>query len=127
MDRRFMMLGALLMFLGVGAGAFGAHGLEAYFEQYPQLEGTYDTAVRYHLIHALGLFVVAVAAVAFSSKWPRWAGWLFVAGLVLFSGSLYLLVFTRQGWLGAITPLGGVAFLSGWALLFLTALRAPKP
>ncbi len=123
MERLFVLLGSILMFIGVGAGAFGAHGLSGYFAQYPHLEGTYETAVRYQIYHALALFAAAWIA----SKWPgpltTWAGYLFLAGIILFSGSLYLLVFTRINWLGAITPLGGVAFLGGWLLLFLAAWR----
>ena len=123
MTRRFVMLGAILMFLGVGAGAFGAHGLSNYFAQYPDLEATYETAVRYHVYHALGLFIIAGAAIQWPSKWINWAGWLIFAGVIIFSGSLYLLVFTRVSWLGAITPIGGVAFLSGWASLFIVAYK----
>jgi uncharacterized membrane protein YgdD (TMEM256/DUF423 family) len=123
MERTLVMLGSILMFIAVGAGAFGAHGLRPYFAQYPDLEATYETAVRYHMIHALALFIAAWMV----TKWPvalvNWSGWLFLAGILLFSGSLYLLVFTRVRWLGAITPLGGVAFLAGWALLFIVAWR----
>lgn len=112
------------MFLGVAAGAFGTHGLSGYFSQHPDLEGTFDTAVRYHMIHALALLAAAWAV----DKWPgtltHWTGFLFLAGIVIFSGSLYLLVLTRTRWLGAITPLGGVAFLAGWAALFLAAWRS---
>jgi len=113
-----------MMFLGVAAGAFGAHGLSSYFARYPDLESTFDTAVRYHMIHALALLAAAWAA----EKWPgtltTWTGFLFLSGILIFSGSLYLLVFTRMRWLGAITPLGGAAFLSGWAALFLAAWRS---
>lgn len=124
MERIFVLLGSILMFIGVGAGAFGAHGLGSYFaNHYPNYQATYETAVRYHIYHALALFAAAWA----TGKWPgamtTWAGYLFLAGIILFSGSLYLLVFTRINWLGAITPLGGVAFLSGWALLFWAAWR----
>lgn len=123
MSKIFIILGAAFMMLGVGAGAFGAHGLRSYFEQYPNLEATYETAVRYHVYHALALFAAAWLA----DKWPMslttWAGYLFVAGIIIFSGSLYLLVLTRQSWLGAITPLGGVAFIAGWACLLLVAWR----
>ena len=123
MDRIFIMIGSAMMFISVGAGAFGAHGLSAYFEKYPHLSATYDTAVRYHMIHALALFISAWVA----TKWPGtlvdWSGWLFLAGIIFFSGSLYLLVFTRTSWLGAITPIGGVGFLAGWVCLFLVAMR----
>jgi uncharacterized membrane protein YgdD (TMEM256/DUF423 family) len=124
MDRLFVLIGSIIMFIGVGAGAFGAHGLSGYFALHPQLEGTYDTAVRYQLIHGLALFVVAWIAAAYGGWQPVWAGYLFVAGILLFSGSLYLLVFSQATWLGAITPLGGLAFLGGWLLLALAAFRA---
>ena len=123
MERTFVLIGSALMFVGVGAGAFGAHGLSTYFEQYPSFAGTFETAVRYHLIHGLAVLLAAWA----TNEWPDsgadWAGYLFLIGVILFSGSLYLLVFTRQTWLGVITPLGGVAFLGGWASLFLAAWR----
>ncbi len=111
------------MLLGVAAGAFGAHSLADYFAEHPDLEATYLTAVRYQLIHGLALLAVAWAA----SQWPgslvNWAGFLLVAGVVIFSGSLYLLVMTDTPWLGAITPIGGVAFLAGWVLLIVVAWR----
>ena len=123
MDRIFVMAGSLLMFLGVAAGAFGAHGLRSYFVQFPELAATYDTAVRYQMIHGLALFAVAWVV----TKWPgnlaTWSGYLFLIGVIIFSGSLYLLVLTRLRWLGAITPFGGLAFLAGWVLLFLSAWR----
>jgi uncharacterized membrane protein YgdD (TMEM256/DUF423 family) len=111
------------MALGVALGAFGAHGLSTYLAQH-DLADIFETAVRYHVYHALGLFVAAWAA----GKWPgaltTWAGYLFLVGVILFSGSLYLLVVTRASWLGAVTPLGGVAFIVGWALLFWAAWRS---
>lgn len=124
MDKLFTGLGATLMFLGVAAGAFGAHGLRDYFAQHAGLESTYETAVRYQIYHALALFVVAWV----SQKWPgtlaNWAGYSFLLGILLFSGSLYVLVMTRIRWLGAITPLGGVAFLAGWLLIVILMWRA---
>ncbi|MCP5098409.1 MAG: DUF423 domain-containing protein [Chloroflexi bacterium] len=119
----FVAIGSLLMIIGVGAGAFGAHGLSSYFTRFPNLEGTYETAVRYHIYHALGILFVAWAATQWSGALTTWAGYLMLAGVVVFSGSLYLLVFTRISWLGAITPIGGVAFIAGWACLFLAAWR----
>jgi uncharacterized membrane protein YgdD (TMEM256/DUF423 family) len=114
----------MLAFLGVAAGAFGAHGLRGRVAA--DLLEVFETAARYHVYHALGLLAVAYAA----SRWPgpatTAAGWLFVAGIVLFSGSLYLMTFTGMRWLGAITPLGGAAFLAGWAALAWAALRAPQ-
>ncbi len=123
MDRFFFVAGSVTMLLGVAAGAFGAHSLADYFAEHPDLEATYLTAVRYQLIHGLALLAVAWAA----SQWPgslvNWAGFLLVAGVVIFSGSLYLLVMTDTPWLGAITPIGGVAFLAGWVLLIVVAWR----
>lgn len=124
MSKLFVILGAAFMMLGVGAGAFGAHGLKPYFERFPDLAATYETAVRYHVYHALGLFAAAWLADKYPTNLTTWAGYLLVAGIVIFSGSLYLLVFTRQSWLGAITPLGGVAFIAGWGCLLLAAWRS---
>ena len=121
MDRLFFGLGALSAFLAVAAGAFGAHALRVRLA--PDLLAVFETAARYQMYHALGLVAVAWAA----ARWPgglvEWAGWLFVAGTVLFSGSLYGLALTGVRWLGAITPLGGVAFLVGWLCLALAARR----
>jgi uncharacterized membrane protein YgdD (TMEM256/DUF423 family) len=120
-DRLFWSLGALSACLAVAAGAFGAHGLRARLT--PELLAVFETGARYQMYHALGLLAVAWAA----NRWPGglvgWAGWLFVAGTVLFSGSLYALALTGVRWLGAITPLGGVAFLAGWLCLALAARR----
>jgi uncharacterized membrane protein YgdD (TMEM256/DUF423 family) len=99
----------------VALGAFAAHGLRGRLT--PDVLSTFETGVRYHMFHALGLFAVAWAA----TRWPGGAttaaGWLFVAGTLIFSGSLYLLAITGVRWLGAITPLGGLCFLAGWLLL----------
>jgi uncharacterized membrane protein YgdD (TMEM256/DUF423 family) len=119
MDRLFLTLGAISGLLSVAAGAFGAHALRARLAA--EHLATFETAARYQMYHALALVAVAWTA----NRWPGplagWAGWLFVAGTVLFSGSLYLLALTGVRWLGAITPLGGVAFLAGWACLALAA------
>ena len=120
-----MLAGSLFMLLAVGAGAFGAHALSGYFQRHPSYEATFETAVRYHMMHALALFVVAFALTRYDAVGLlSAAGWLFIAGIILFSGSLYLLVATRIGVLGAVTPLGGVAFIAGWAALFAAAWRA---
>jgi uncharacterized membrane protein YgdD (TMEM256/DUF423 family) len=121
MERAFYGLGAVFAFLGVALGAFGAHALRATLSSADL--ATFETGVRYQMYHAIGLFVVAWA----TSRWPgapvHAAGWLFVAGIVVFSGSLYTLVLTGQRWMGAVTPLGGVCFLAGWALLAWSAFR----
>ena len=114
--------GAALCGLGVVLGAFGAHGLRARLA--PEILAVYETAVHYHLIHALGLLAVAWAAGRWPGAWVTAAGWLFVAGIVLFSGSLYLVAITGPRWLGAITPVGGTCFILGWVLLAGAALRA---
>lgn len=111
------------MLLGVAAGAFGAHSLEGYFERYPALETTYETAVRYHIYHALALLFVAWAAEQWPHRFTRWAGFLILAGVSVFSLSLYMLVATRVSVLGAITPIGGLLMLSGWACLFIGVWR----
>ncbi len=115
MDRLFAITGAVMALLAVTLGAFGAHVLRARVS--PEDLIIFETGVRYQMYHALGLFVVAWAA----SRWPgatvHAAGWLFMAGILIFSGSLYLLVLTGTRWLGAITPLGGVAMILGWGLL----------
>ncbi|MEJ2753191.1 MAG: DUF423 domain-containing protein [Candidatus Promineifilaceae bacterium] len=125
MDRTLVLIGSIVMFIAVGAGAFGAHGLSGYFMNYPDLRGTYETAVQYQMIHGIAIFIAAWMATRYDPTFASWAGYLFLLGMVLFSGSLYLLVFTRTTWFGAITPLGGVAFLAGWVLLALAAWRAP--
>jgi uncharacterized membrane protein YgdD (TMEM256/DUF423 family) len=121
MDRVFFGLGALSALLAVAAGAFGSHALRNRLA--PDTLGIFEVGVRYHMYHALALLAAAWAV----SRWPGGAavtaGWLFVAGTVIFSGSLYLLSFTGQRWLGAITPLGGVAFILGWAALAWAAVR----
>lgn len=112
----FVMLGSLSAFLGVGLGAFGAHGLKA--KVGPELLAVWQTGVQYHLVHALGLVMVGILCHLLpEAALVRTAGWMLVAGTVLFSGSLYLLVLSDIRALGMITPLGGVAFLSGWLLL----------
>jgi len=121
MDRLFFGLGAGSALVAVGAGAFGAHGLRARLS--PELLAVFETAARYQMYHALALLAVAWAVTRWPGVLPQWAGWLFLAGTVLFSGSLYLLALTGIRWLGAITPLGGLAFLAGWLCLLLAAAR----
>lgn len=115
MARVYLIAGALAAALGVAAGAFGAHALEGTVPA--DRMATFETAVLYHLVHALALVAVGWAARTWSHLSIHWAGACFLAGLVLFSGSLYLLVLTDRGWLGAVTPLGGLAFVAGWLLL----------
>lgn len=125
MSRTFIMAAAVLGFVGVGLGAFGAHGLAATLEASGRT-GTFETATRYLMIHALALLAVAWLDDKMATRWSRWAGWLFIAGAILFSGSLFLLAIFDLSVMGAIAPLGGVALLGGWACVGLAAWRWPR-
>jgi uncharacterized membrane protein YgdD (TMEM256/DUF423 family) len=121
MDAMFLRIGAVLAGLGVALGAFGAHGLRDRLS--PEMLAVFETGVRYQMYHALALLVVGLA-------WARWpstmlvtGGWLFVVGIALFSGSLYLLAITGTRWWGAVTPLGGLAFLAAWVLMALAITK----
>ena len=117
----FLLLGGISGAISVALGAFGAHGLKPRLR--PDRLDTFETGVRYQIYHALALIVAAVLVTLFpTSPYPVAAGWLFIAGTLLFSGSLHLLVFTSKRWFGAIAPLGGLAFMAGWVCLGLTAL-----
>ena len=107
--------------IAVAAGAFGAHALRARLSS--EMLAVFETGARYQMYHALGLLAVAWAVPRWPGPWAVRAGWLFVAGTVLFSGSLYTLALSGIRWLGAVTPAGGVAFLAGWACLILAARR----
>jgi uncharacterized membrane protein YgdD (TMEM256/DUF423 family) len=121
-DRLFFAIGSLSGAMAVALGAFGAHGLRARLAA--DLLATFETGVRYQMYHALALFIAAWTITHWpDARLPVVAGWLFVAGTVLFSFSLYALSLSGLRWLGAITPLGGVAFIAGWLCLAATALR----
>ena len=115
MTRFFLAAGSIFAGLAVAAGAFGAHGLEDSVS--PDRLETFHTAVTYQMYHALALLVVGWAAAQGWGGLLHGAGYCFIAGILIFSGSLYVLVLTDTGWLGAITPFGGVAFIVGWGLL----------
>ncbi len=121
MERTFLVLGALSAGVSVAAGAFGAHALRARLS--PDLLAVFETGARYQMFHALALLAAALAWPRFAGLPLAWAGWLFAAGTVLFSGSLYALALTGVRALGAVTPIGGVAFLAGWIALAAAALR----
>ena len=122
-QRTFLALAALFGLLAVAAGAFGAHALESRLSA--ERLAIFETAARYQMYHALALVGVAWASAALpdAAGLGLAAGWAFVAGTVVFSGSLYALALGGPRWLGAITPIGGLAFMAGWALLGLAALR----
>lgn len=111
----FFVLGALSAFVAVALGAFAAHGLKARLGA--DLLSAFEVGVRYQMFHALGLFAVAWAQTRWPGAFIVASGWLFVAGTLLFSGSLYVLALSGVRWLGAITPLGGLGFLAGWLCL----------
>ena len=120
--RVLLTAGAVAALAGVAAGAFGAHGLEGRVE--PRLVEVFETGARYQMYHARGLLALGLAA----ARWPdplwSWAGALFGAGILVFSGSLYALGLTGVGWLGAVTPVGGLAYLAGWAAAAAAAWRS---
>ena len=119
----FLLLGSLAMMFAVGLGAFGAHGLKDKLSA--DMLAVYRTGVDYHFYHALGLLALGMIAVHLpESDLVKWSGALMAAGIVLFSGSLYLLALTGTRWLGAITPLGGAAWIVAWALLAAALLRS---
>ena len=125
MDRALYICAGVAGFTGVALGAFAAHGLEASLA--PEMLAAFETGVRYQMYHAFALFAAAWG-------WARWqrksfstAGILFVIGIVIFSGSLYLLALTSTRSLGMVTPLGGLAFLAGWICLIAGAWRATRP
>ena len=118
----FLLLAGLSGAIAVALGAFGAHGLRSRLS--PDQLATFETAVRYQFYHVPGLLGAAWLATYWPGYWPPIAaGWLFLVGSLVFSGSLYLLVLSGRRWLGAITPLGGLALIAGWLCLALTALR----
>ena len=123
MERVFLGIAALAGALAVASGAFGAHALADRLP--PERLATFETAARYLMVHALALVGVALAFGRWPSAtgWLQASGWCFIAGMLLFSGSLFLLTLTGVRWLGAITPLGGVAFIAGWICLAVAALR----
>ena len=120
MDKTFLLVGAFAAFLAVGLGAFGAHGLRGRLS--PDMLNVFETGVRYHMYHALAILLVGVIVARLDGWLVRTAGWLFAGGIVAFSGSLYALSISGVTALGAITPIGGVLFLLGWAFLVVAAV-----
>jgi uncharacterized membrane protein YgdD (TMEM256/DUF423 family) len=120
MSKLFLILGGINAALVVMLGAFGAHGLKAKLTA--DMLAVYQTGVHYHLFHALGLLAVGLVATQIAdSVWLRWSGWLMLLGIILFSGSLYVLSVSGLRWLGMVTPFGGVAFIAAW-IVFVIAI-----
>ena len=115
LSQRFLILGTVFAGSAVAAGAFGAHALKGILDA-PRLQA-FDTAIRYQMYHAFALCIVSWAIDRYPERRIEQTGWLFIVGIFLFSGSLYLVSLTGIRWLGAVTPIGGLAFLAGWMLL----------
>ncbi|MBE0337911.1 DUF423 domain-containing protein [Paenibacillus sp. 23TSA30-6] len=125
MQRRWIIVGSIMMLLAVAIGAFGAHIVKTRIDA--DALAVYETSVKYHMIHAVGLLIIALAAGQWgASTRLKWAARLLFTGIILFSGSLYVLSLTGIRVLGAITPLGGVCFIAGWLLLALAARGLKK-
>lgn len=122
--RRLLLLGSTLAGVGVAAGAFGAHMLKTILD--PPMLAVYDTAVRYQMYHAFGIVLAGCAARLSDDARFALAGWMFAAGTVLFCGSLYAVALLGVRWLGAVTPLGGAAFMIGWAVLAWRAWKQDR-
>lgn len=122
MFKLFVSLGSINAFIAVALGAFGAHGLKGRLSE--EMLTIFETGVQYHFYHALGLIAVGLIATHLpESSLLRWSGWLMTVGILIFSGSLYILSISGVRWLGAVTPLGGTAFLAAWVLLAVAVLR----
>lgn len=116
MQKLFLIIGSIAMALAVAFGAFGAHGLKEMLNQ--EMLDIFETGVRYHFYHAIGLLFIGVIAHWLpDSLLLQWSGWLMLAGIIIFSGSLYILSISGIRWLGAVTPLGGLCFIVGWIIL----------
>ena len=128
MHNVFLKLAAIIGALTVALGAFGAHALKKHATEYAI--GIFETGVRYQFYHVIALLAVGILYKDFSNKWMVYAGWMFVIGILLFSGSLYLLTYIKiidkpsLNWIGAITPLGGVAFIAGWICMFIGVYKS---
>ncbi len=127
MGRRILIVGAIVALTGVAAGAFGAHGLRPILSE--KMMTVFETGVRYHLIHALAMLVAGLGAQVFHVRSLMMAGWMFLVGIIIFSGSLYVLALSDMSALGILTPFGGLAFLTGWGFLargFLSLGKDPN-
>lgn len=128
MHKTFLQLAGLLGALAVGFGAFGAHALKKMVSEVAL--NVFDTGVRYQFYHVFALAIIGILFRDFPGKWMLWAGNLFLIGIILFCGSLYVLTYTKAAvkpnldWIGAITPLGGLAFIAGWICMFIGVFKS---
>lgn len=124
-SKQLLITGSVFMALAVCFGAFGAHIVQDMLT--PDRFEVYKTAVEYQFYHAIGLLLLGCITMHIEpKKWILWSGYAFVTGILIFSGSLYILTLTDTGWLGAITPFGGFAFILGWIFLIVGILRSEK-
>lgn len=122
MQKIFLLLGCILMALSVAIGAFGAHGLKEILQRTQRIE-TFETAVKYQFYHSLAILFLGILLFHFQHRLLNAAGIFFLVGIIIFSGTLYILSLTGIKWLGAITPIGGLAFIIGWILAFIALLN----
>jgi len=122
MQKLFLLAGSIAMALAVTLGAFGAHGLKSKLSA--EMLDIFETGVQYHFYHAIGLLIVGLLAQYLpDSPLIKWSGWLMIGGILIFSGSLYVLATTGIRWLGAITPVGGLCFIASWILVGITVWK----
>lgn len=121
MNRKFLLIGAVSGFLAVALGAFGAHGLKSHVSA--EMLAVWQTGVQYQMFHTLALLAVSLLGGRVADRWLNLSGWMMVLGIVLFSGSLYLMTLSGVRWLGVITPFGGLSFLAAWFCLFMAGWR----
>jgi len=121
MSKLILMTASILLALAVAIGAFGVHGLKSHISV--EMMQIYKTGVEYHFYHALGLLFIGVLSVSYPSGLLNWSAIMLAVGIILFSGSLYVLAITGINWLGVITPFGGLCFIAGWVLLFITVWK----
>jgi uncharacterized membrane protein YgdD (TMEM256/DUF423 family) len=130
MHSTFIKVAAILGALSVALGAFGAHALRQKVSEASL--NIFETAVRYQFYHVLALLMLGIIFRDFGNRWLLWSGWLFIAGIILFSGSLYILTYAKAvakpnyNWIGAITPVGGLAFIGGWLCILIGLLQSSK-
>lgn len=121
MGKTIILTASVFLAFAVAIGAFGAHGLKAHLTA--EMLQTYKTGVEYHFYHSLGLLLVGVSSLSIPSNLLNWSAIFLVTGIILFSGSLYVLAISGIKWIGAITPVGGLSFIAGWIFLFLSVLK----
>lgn len=121
MSKLILMTASVFLALAVTFGAFGAHGLKTHVSS--EMLQIFQTGVEYHFYHALGLLLIGILSISMPTGLLNWSAFLLAVGIILFSGSLYIMAISGIRWLGAITPLGGLSFIAGWILLFVAVWK----